>query len=113
MSEMPEKDFLKIRELNDLLRTTGRGGTIQMTNSVARYSKEDIAVVIDRIISFSDFNDGDDPYGEHDFGSFDFKDEKIFWKIDYYDKAMDFGSDDPADPEQTERVLLIMLAEDY
>lgn len=113
---MSEEKAQRIRELNDLLRTTGRGGTIQMTNGVARYSKEDIAVIIDRIISFSDFkdgDDGDDPYGEHDFGSFDFKDDKIFWKIDYYDKAMEFGSDDPSDPEQTERVLLVMLAEEY
>ena len=50
--------------------------------------------------TFTDFTPDNDPYGEHDFGSFELANHKFFWKIDYYDKTMTYGSEDPADPEQ-------------
>ena len=52
-------------------------------------------------------------HGEHDFGSFEVAGEKFFWKIDYYDERCEFGSEDPADPEKTMRVLTIMFADEY
>jgi hypothetical protein len=51
-----------------------------------------------------------------DFGTFTMQDvpEKIFWKIDYYaDKSCATGSEHPADPAQTFRVLTIMLASEW
>lgn len=54
-----------------------------------------------------------DVYGEHDFGSFEIGEEHLFWKIDYYDLSLLYGSKDPADATQTKRVLTIMLAEEY
>lgn len=59
------------------------------------------------------FDADNDPYDEHDFGSFKIIDQRMFWKIDYYGETMDVGSNDPADPAQTTRVLTIMLAEEY
>ena len=35
------------------------------------------------------------------------------FKIDYYDKNLQNGSLDPADPSVTERIITIMLAEEY
>ncbi|WP_328276125.1 DUF3768 domain-containing protein [Sphingobium sp.] len=58
-----------------------------------------------------DFKSGDGP--ERDFGAFELREERIFFKIDYYDMALEFGSDDPADASITRRVLTVMLAEDY
>ena len=34
-------------------------------------------------------------------------------KLDYFDKELKFGSENPADPSKTTRVLTIMLAEEY
>ncbi len=62
---------------------------------------------------FSEFTADNDPHSEHDFGSFELVGRKFFWKIDYYDKRCEFGSDDPADPEKTTRVLTVMLAGEY
>jgi hypothetical protein len=54
-----------------------------------------------------------DPHREHDFGNFEVAGWKFFWKIDYYDANVEFGSEDPADPKITTRVLTIMLATEY
>lgn len=63
---------------------------------------------------FDAFTSDNDPYGEHDFGSFDHPlAGKIFWKIDYYDLDLKYGSEDPADPSKTKRVLTVMLASEY
>ena len=59
------------------------------------------------------FDEGNDPHHEHDFGKIEVVGNEIFWKIDYYDKTMDNGSEDPADPSKTSRVLTIMLASEY
>ena len=37
----------------------------------------------------------------------------IFFKIDYYDRTLTHHSPDPADPAVTERVITIMLADEY
>ena len=57
------------------------------------------------------FKPGDGP--ERDFGAFDLQGQRVLFKIDYYDMALEFGSDDPADASITRRVLTVMLAEDY
>jgi hypothetical protein len=56
---------------------------------------------------------GTTPHGERDFGAFDHDGRRIFWKIDYYDRALHHGGEDPSDPGQTARVLTIMLASEY
>ena len=35
------------------------------------------------------------------------------FKIDYYDKALSLHSPDPADHRVTERIITIMLAQEY
>ena len=62
---------------------------------------------------FNDFSKGNDPYSEHDFGKVEYNGNEAFFKIDYYDVDMVHGSEDPSDPEQTQRVMTIMLTHEY
>ena len=103
----------RIQELNDAFRRTFQGGQVLMSASVSALSPEIVAEALQRVRTFTDFTADNDPYGDHDFGGFELAGRKFFWKIDYYDKGMTYGSEDPADPEQTTRVLTVMLAEDY
>lgn len=103
-----------IAKLNDLLRTTFIGGQIVVTAGIAALPPEVQESIITTVRTFDDFSEGNDPYGERDFGAFDQSGAgKIFWKIDYYDTTLTKGSEDPADPKQTRRVLTILLAEEY
>jgi hypothetical protein len=102
-----------IAELNDKFRATGQGGTVHLTSGVWEQGTAFVAEAVRLVQSFKDFTPENDPYGEHDFGSFAVAGQKIFWKIDYYDAAMEWGSEDPANPDKTTRVLTIMLAQEY
>ena len=71
------------------------------------------AMAIRKVATFDAFDAGNDPHGEHDFGSFELAGHKFFWKLDYYDRSLEFGSPDPADPSKTTRILTFMLAMEY
>ncbi len=105
----------KVADLNDAFRMNpNRDGRFLMTHSVVSLPVEIVASALAAMMEFKDFTEDNDPYGEHDFGSFKIQEHMFFWKIDYYDKkSMDCGSEDPADPTMTTRVLTLMLAEDY
>ena len=102
----------KIALLNDDFRRTFRGGKVMMTSGVDELPDCVKAEALVQVANFSNFTADNDPHGEHDFGSFTLVGRKFFWKIDYYDTAMQFGSEDPSDPVKTARVLTIMLAEE-
>lgn len=72
---------------------------------------EDVLGLMRKVYEYKDFNEDNDPYGEHDFGSFDWHGERIFWKINYYNGEYQYWCD-PLSPE-CERVMTIMLAEEY
>lgn len=103
----------KIRALNDAFRTTMQGGMVLLTTGIDVLPSDVKAMVIRRVATYSDFNADNDPHREHDFGSFEVAGRKIFFKVDYYDPDCQYGSEDPADPDKTCRVLTIMLAEEY
>jgi Protein of unknown function (DUF3768) len=119
-----EEKARKIAEQNDLFRTKfyipyfdlRPAGHMFCTGGIASLSPEMQIRIWMAVAKFTDFPEGDDPYGEHDFGAIDMVGvgEKIFWKIDYYaDKSCTSGSEDPSDPARTFRVLTIMLASEW
>jgi hypothetical protein len=103
----------RIAALNDAFRANPVLGTFVLTAGIRNNSSENIANIISKVRNFNDFNEGNNPYGERDFGAFDFKGQKIFWKIDYYDRNFEFASPDAADPTVTNRVLTVMYADEY
>ena len=102
-----------IKTLNDNFRKTFTGGRVMLTCGIRAKTHDEIAEILEKVRSFDNFTTANDPYGEHDFGSFDYKGQKIFWKIDYYDLNYEYMSENPADPTITNQVLTIMLASYY
>jgi hypothetical protein len=102
-----------IRALNDELRRNLTVGTAFITAGVAALGPEAVARIVKTIAVYDDFCHANDPHEEHDFGSFEVDGQTIFFKIDYFDKALTSHSPDPTDPSVTERVITIMLAEEY
>ena len=103
----------RIRALNDELRQHLIGGPAVITPGVAALGPDAVERIVKTIAVFDNFCHENDPYEEHDFGSFEADGHEILFKIDYYDHSLNYHSPDPADPSVTERVITIMLAEEY
>lgn len=99
----------RIAKLNDAARRNvmsylTSAGVISLEPSI-------VGDIYTAVRNFSRFTEDNDPYGEHDFGSFAVAGNKVFWKIDYYQQDLS-GWCDPLD-SKCRRVVTIMLAEEY
>jgi hypothetical protein len=103
----------RIRELNDRLRTEGRGGLIHMTNGIAALGLTTVNAIFKAVAAFTTFSEDNDPWGEHDCAVMEVEGHKIIWKIDYYDRSRTYLSPDAADSKVTVRVLTVMLSSEY
>ena len=100
----------QIRALNDRLRQNFTDGTAVMTCGIAALGSEAVARIIKTIEVYDDFCHANDPYEEHDFGSFEADGRTIFFKIDLYEEPeVKDSNEEPV----VNRVLTIMLAEEY
>ncbi|WP_292534035.1 DUF3768 domain-containing protein [Methylocystis sp.] len=118
MSHIDSATRDRIRELNDAFRKGERPdlGRVVITPGVrelvAAWPLGELGVY-EAVQRFGDFTEDNDPNGEHDFGAFDHAGKRCFWKLDYYDLTLEYGSEDPSDPSLTTRLLTIMLVEEY
>ena len=103
----------RIRDLNDTFRKTFVGGKVMLTQGVDGLTAADKLVLLAKVRNFEDFHRDNDPHSEHDFVSIEHDGVRYFGKIDYYAQDLEHGSEDPADPLQTIRVLTIMRADEY
>jgi hypothetical protein len=113
MDIVTKEKVAEIRRLNDQFRTTFRGGQVLLTASVAALPDSDKATALQAVAEFKDFNEENDPHGEADYGSFDLSGRELWFKIDYFAPDMEHGSEDPADPVKTKRVMTVGLAMDW
>jgi Protein of unknown function (DUF3768) len=120
----------RIARLNDRARQAmGLACTAFVTAGFRSLPEADQSRVRELIETYDVFDEDSDPHGERDFGAVyqladgrwtterprvcDDERERVFWKLDYYDRQMQFASDDAANPAITRRVLTIMLADEY
>jgi len=84
-----------------------------MTAGVQAIGPDRLRGLLHQVRTFDSFDESNDPHGEHDFCALVVEGEKYFWKIDYFDRRLEYGSEDPADPQRTTRVLTLMRADEY
>ena len=104
LAALDYNEATRIRFLNDLLRSTGTGGQVFITQGIVALPAQDQFHILQKVRAFDAFTEDNDPHHEHDFGSFSHSGERIFWKIDYYDPSMTGGSEDPSDDEKTSKI---------
>ena len=103
--------------LNDRFRKTIffrplRSGKLVLTRGIGTLPDDQLKAVALATINQSEFDEGNDPHGEHDFGIVQLHNlPKCYWKIDYYSSAsMQYGTEDLINAY---RVLTVMLADEY
>ena len=129
-SAAAREQTVRIARLNDLARRAmGVACTAVATAGFRSLTDNDQSQVREFIETYDAFTEDNDPHGERDFGSiYQLRDgswtterprsqederERVFWKLDYYDRNMEFASEDAANPAITQRVLTIMLSHEY
>jgi len=91
----------------------GIKGRVLLTQGVSNSGGDFQTEAMAAVAAFETFTTDNDPHGDHSFGAITIQGEKLFWKIDLYDLDFVYGSDAPADPTKTMRVLTIMYAQEY
>lgn len=112
-AQRPSDEQNPVARLNDAFRHDLSSGKLVATAGVIARFGENLLALLLAVQVFPDFTPDNDPHGEHDFGAIDCDGTRLFWKIDCYDRGLQFASPDPADPAVTTRVLTMMLAEEY
>jgi hypothetical protein len=104
----------QIASINDRFRQGEAAGYIRLTQGVRALGARPLVEIMNAI-ACATFPDGNDPYGERDFGQIEIEGTSLFFKIEYYSKdaSFEFAAEHPEDETRTDRVLTVMLADEY
>ena len=118
--DFPTRETLTIREQNDRFRAglvSPEGctlpGTAVVTAGVHARGRDFETAAYLAVAKDTAFTEDNDPWGDHGFGVVEVEGEKLFWKIDLYDRALEYGSPEPTDPARTHRILTILFPSEY
>lgn len=118
----PVKEAALIAAQNDAFRNSILGttpvadapqGQFVMTRGVAVLGPDAQLELTRRVATFDGFNANSDPQGWHEMGVIEFHGTTVWFKLDLYDVDYTYGSPEPSDPQQTRRVLTLLLPSEY
>jgi len=103
----------KIAALNDMLRQSQLTGEIILSPGIQSLNSDRRERILNGVKTYNAFAPQGNTQKERDFGAFECGDHDIFWVIDCYDENSEYLSDEPDDLNRTNRVLRVMLVEEY
>jgi hypothetical protein len=113
MSDSSVEKTARICELNDELRCKAVGGRIVITPGIHALGTAAVCQVLASVAAYANFTEDNDPWGEHDCAILSVNGQRLLFKIDYYDLELQCHSPDASDPAVTQRVMTVMLSEEY
>jgi len=102
-----EKSFREMARRNDIAQQLG----LNVVLSSKAAELPDIEELLYTVRSLNRFTQKDDPYGWHDLGYFDWRGQRVLWKIDYFDELLEHFEEPLSD--KCKRVVTVMLASEY
>ena len=120
--DFPTQETRRVALQNDHFRVTlgmdaGIQGKIVLTPGVQALKDAYGAEILLKLSQYSSFSEDNDPWGARDFGIMTVgkpgDEHKLYWKIDLFDLAYEYGSEAPSDTHQTRRVLTLLLPSEY
>ena len=99
----PNPKAQKYDALRKIIPAITKPNVLALTSGIyAKFNDSQVADIMQRVKDYDDFKVENDPYREHDFGSFEYNCIKIFWKIEDY-----------AGTDGIELLLTVLLADEY
>jgi hypothetical protein len=101
-----------IQTIDDHLRKNPTADVAIMTPGIAALGREATDRIIKTITTFDDFCCANDPYEDHDAGSFEAEGRTISFKIDHFERPPVSPSLEPTQQTDRVRIITVMLAEE-